>query len=126
MNRFRFYSPDDTPQAATSSPQTHTEAPDTPPASQVAEHVDKAATGAATVAKRGGNQGWKEVANELKGLRADISGLLTHKSEGSAAADSSESLSSSSAAADPSVEITPDTPQYRIVRRNGRKIKRKV
>lgn len=99
-------------------------------ASDVAQHVDAAASSATQAAQQTGEGGWKELADELKGLRGDIkelSGKLPAPTPATPAAPAPEPTPAAPAPAAPAApNVTPPKPpEMRTVRRNGRKVKRK-
>src|SRR5579859_1305935 len=85
-------------------------------AAEVAEDVTHAASSATEVARQTSDEGWKVVAEELKGLRADINTLM--KKPEAAPVTAVEN------AAEPVVEVEKPAPVERKVRRGHRKVKR--
>jgi hypothetical protein len=85
-----------------------------PEAVKVVEHVHEAAESAASVAQSSGAEGWQVIADELKGLRADLKKMVK----------ASKPEAEPTAVA-PDVEVEAPTPPVRYVRRNGRKVKKR-
>lgn len=96
----------------------------TPPAAaqQVAEKVSEAASSATQAASQTGEEGWKVVAEELRGLRTDVQALLK---QGERAA-STPAKEEKKAAAAASVQVTTPQKQVKKVFRNGRWVTREV
>jgi methyl-accepting chemotaxis protein len=89
---------------------------------EVAEHVEEATTGATEIASSTGEDGWKVVAEELSGLRGDITKLM--KSTTKAAQTAAAPATTPSAAPAPDVEVKVSKPPERRVRRGHRKVSR--
>lgn len=85
-----------------------------PEAQKVVEHVHEAAESAADVAANTGGEGWQTIADELRGLRADIKKML----KASAPAEPAKVPATD-------VEVEVPTPPSRSIRRNGRKVTRR-
>ncbi len=102
----------------TTSSETATTVATEAPANAVVSHVDQAAQSAQSQAQQTGEQGWNVVAEELKGLRTDIKKLMkTRTTEATPTA-------TATTVDEPIVEVEKPTPPKRMVRRNGRKVKR--
>lgn len=85
---------------------------------QVADHVDAAAQGATQAASATGEDGWKVVADELKGLRSDINKLMP-------AATSTPASETPATQSEPEVKVEVPKPPERKVRRGHRKVTRR-
>lgn len=89
----------------------------TPPvAAQAAEHVAEASTEATQAAEQTGQDGWKVIAEELRGLRKDITKLLEKP------ARETEHVAENAV---PEVEVEQPKPPERKVRRGSRKVTRR-
>src|SRR5258708_24912296 len=86
-----------------------------PAPAEVVAHVEEAATGATEVAANTGEDGWKTVAEELRGLRGDIKKLM----KGSAPA---APTSTPAPTPTPDVDVEVPKPPERKVRRGHRKV----
>ena len=88
----------------------------TPPVvAEVANHVDEAATSATEAATSTGDEGWKTVAEELRGLRGDIKKLM----KGSTPSTPAPSTPA------PAVAVEVPKPVERKIRRGHRKVTRR-
>jgi hypothetical protein len=91
--------------------------------------VTEAATDAAQAATQTGEDGWKVVAEELRGLRGDITKLMegAAKAPVQAAETAVETPPTSHETnnAEPNVQIEKPKPPERKVRRGGRKVVRR-
>ena|SRR5581483_3570840 len=93
-------------------------------ASQAAEHISQAAQKAESVASTTGDDGWKTIASEIKGLRRDIKGLMSGR-DVTAVTDSATTTPGDGANGTPAVEVVEEEPPTRKVRRFGRKVSRR-
>jgi len=108
---------------AESSSSTPAGGAGTATASQVETHLNQAATSAEHIADKTDNAGWSMLADEIKGLRKDIRGLV-RESRKPATEESAASTPGNGATGEPQVEIEQPTPPTRKIRRNGRKVTR--
>lgn len=94
-----------------------------PAAETTAAHVEQAAGAAEQTAQRTGDDGWKTVAEELKGLRGDIRELMDQRTAATPAPSSA--LEPETDTPDVDVDVEVPKPPERVIRRNGRKVKRR-